>query len=49
LLRLRVIVFVVLQSIRLVFIMVFAGFYCSCARDIAGAVPVFAKPLRSMT
>ena len=48
LLRLRIVVFVVLQSIRLVFIMVFAGFYCSCTRDIAGAVPAFKNPLKSM-
>lgn len=41
LLRLRIVVFVVLQSIRLVFIMVFAGFYCCCTRDIALPVPSF--------
>jgi hypothetical protein len=48
LLRLRILVFVVLQSIRLVFIMVFAGFYCSCTRDIAGRVPAFKNPLKTV-
>ncbi|HWV09480.1 MAG TPA: hypothetical protein VN156_08060, partial [Pseudomonas sp.] len=43
----RRLVFIVLESIRLIFIVVGIACYCCCARDKAEAVPVFEIPCKS--
>ena len=47
--RLRIVVFIVLESMCLVFIVLGSACYCFCTDDIAEAMPVFMNPLKTMT
>ena len=40
----RRLVFIVRESIRLIFIVLCIACYCSCTKHIAGGVPTFARP-----
>ena len=43
----RRLVFIVRESIRLIFIVLCIACYCSCTKHIAGCVPTFAKPSKT--
>ena len=43
----RRLVFIVRESIRLIFIVLYIACYCSCTKHIAGCVPTFTKPSKT--